>query len=59
MSKLALLGGEPVFDAKMQKYHSLGSAEEAAAVDVIRSGCLSGFFGSWEDGFLGGKAYMR
>ena len=54
MSKLALLGGKPVFNAVMQKYRSLGSVEEAAVLDVVRSGCLSGFFGSWEDGFLGG-----
>ena len=54
MSKLALLGGKPVFDSAMQKYRSLGSVEESAVLDIVRSGCLSGFFGSWEDGFLGG-----
>lgn len=54
MSKLALLGGTPVIDQPFKPYVSLGTDEEKAVVDVIRSGCLSGFFGSWRDGFLGG-----
>ncbi|MFQ5763790.1 MAG: DegT/DnrJ/EryC1/StrS family aminotransferase [Rhodospirillales bacterium] len=54
MSKLALLGGEPVIPDSLPAYPSMGEAEERAAVEVVRSGCLSGFFGSagWE--FLGG-----
>lgn len=54
MSKLALLGGEPVFSSPVARYSSIGEAEFAAVADVIRSGCLSGFYGSWEEGFLGG-----
>ena len=54
MSDLALLGGEPVIAEPLPRYRSLGEAEERAVLDVVRSGRLSGFFGSWQDGFLGG-----
>ena len=33
---------------------SMGAAEEAAVVEVMRSDCLSGFYGSWGDEFWGG-----
>lgn len=54
MTNLAILGGDPIIPEPFEKYRSLGKAEEEAVVDVVRSGCLSGYFGSWEDGFLGG-----
>jgi len=55
MTRLALLGGDAVFPGQLPVYNSLGKYEEQAVIDVVRSGCLSGFYGSWEDGFLGGK----
>ncbi len=54
MSDLALLGGAPAIAEPFQPYASMGEAEEQAVVRVVRSGCLSGFYGSWEEGFLGG-----
>ena len=54
MSSLAFLGGAAVISEPLPAYKSMGKGEEDAVVDVVRSGCLSGFFGSWEDGFLGG-----
>ena len=54
MSALAILGGAPAIAEPFQPYASMGKAEEEAVVRVIRSGCLSGFYGSWEEGFLGG-----
>ena len=54
MTQLALLGGKPVIDHPLMSYRSMGDKEEAAVVDVVRAGCLSGFFGSWQNGFLGG-----
>ena len=54
MGELALCGGTPVLCGPMSPYKSLGDREEHAVVSVVRSGCLSGFYGSWEDGFLGG-----
>ena len=54
MSQLALYGGTRVIDKPLDSYQSIGIKEERAVIDVVRSGCLSGFFGSWEEGFLGG-----
>lgn len=54
MSKLALLGGTPVISGDLPSYPSMGEAEENAVLDVVRSGCLSGFFGSPGPEFLGG-----
>lgn len=51
---LAVLGGEPAILRPPPPYPSIGEREIAAVNDVLRSGCLSGFFGSWEDGFYGG-----
>jgi len=50
----ALLGGTPLIDRTFGPYCSMGPDEEAAVMRVMKSDCLSGFFGSWEDGFLGG-----
>jgi len=54
MSTLALLGGDPVIDGELPPYPSMGEAEERAVVEVVRSGCLSGFFGSPGPEYLGG-----
>lgn len=59
MSKLALLGGQPVFEKPLLPYSSIGQKEIDAVTDVMHSGCLSGFYGSWEDGFLGGPVVQR
>ena len=54
MSRLALLGGEPVIGHDLPPYPSMGEAEVAAVTEVVRSGCLSGFFGSPGPEYLGG-----
>jgi dTDP-4-amino-4,6-dideoxygalactose transaminase len=54
MAKLALLGGDPVIAEALPPYQSMGEAEVAAVSDVVRSGCLSGFYGSPGPEFLGG-----
>lgn len=54
MSKLALLGGRPVIAKPLKPYPSMGKAEQEAAKEVVRSGCLSGFYGSPGPEFLGG-----
>ena len=54
MSKLALLGGEPVIKGDLPPYPSMGEKEKAAVAEVVASGCLSGFFGSPGPEFLGG-----
>ncbi len=52
--QLALLGGKPVIEGELAPYRSVGEKEEAAVIEVIRSGCLSGFYGSPGPEFLGG-----
>jgi len=54
MSKLALLGGNPIITKAPAPYPSMGEAEKKAVAEVIDSGCLSGFFGSPGPEFLGG-----
>ncbi|MDP4797121.1 MAG: DegT/DnrJ/EryC1/StrS family aminotransferase [Rhodospirillales bacterium] len=52
--RLALLGGTPVISKPFAEYQSMGKAEEEAVQRVVRSGCLSGFFGSPGPEFGGG-----
>ena len=54
MSELAILGGKPTFRSPLKPYKSISVDEINEVNNVLKSGCLSGFFGSWEDGFLGG-----
>jgi dTDP-4-amino-4,6-dideoxygalactose transaminase len=54
MSRLALQGGAPVIDGPLSPYAAMGEAEVAAVTAVVRSGVLSGFFGSPGPEFLGG-----
>jgi perosamine synthetase len=54
MTKLALFGGDPVISEPLPPYQSMGEAEINAVDSVIRSGCLSGFYGSPGPEFLGG-----
>jgi len=54
MSDLALFGGEPAVAGPLPRYRSMGEAERAAALEVIDSDCLSGFYGSPGPEFFGG-----
>lgn len=54
MSKLAILGGDPVLNTPLARYNPIGSEEIEAVNRVMRSGFLSGFYGSWADEFFGG-----
>ncbi|MEX2649728.1 MAG: DegT/DnrJ/EryC1/StrS family aminotransferase [Alphaproteobacteria bacterium] len=54
MSRLAILGGAPVIDRELAAYAAMGEAEVEAACAVVRSGRLSGFFGSAGPEYLGG-----
>ncbi len=55
MSELALLGGEPIIKDSFKPYKSIGEKEKAAVMEVMDSGCISGFYGSWNDKFWGGE----
>lgn len=54
MTNLALLGGTPTLAAPLPPYRSIGAAERDAVLEVVDSGCLSGFYGSPGDEFFGG-----
>ena len=54
-NKLALLGGKPIITIPFSHYQGMGPEEVEKVKDVIDSGVLSGFFGSWSDEFWGGS----
>ena len=54
MNKLALLGGEPVRRHLFPVHNTIGPEEKQAAMEVLDSGNLSQFLGSWSDDFYGG-----
>ncbi len=54
MNKLALLGGEPVRRHLFPAHNTIGPEEKQAAMEVVDSGNLSQFLGSWSDDFYGG-----
>lgn len=56
---LALLGGKPLIQETWKPFNTYGEAERAAADRVIQSGALSGFYGSWDDKFFGGREVQR
>jgi len=54
MSKLAVHGGNPVRQNPFPAYRTIGDEEKNAALQVLDSGILSAFLGSWSPEFLGG-----
>jgi perosamine synthetase len=54
MSELAILGGQPVLKSPLASYNSIGEAEIKSVIRVMRSGKLSGFYGSPGDEYWGG-----
>lgn len=52
---LAIHGGTPAIDRKLDLFDSLGKDEEEAAVRVVRSGVLSAYIGAPGEMFMGGK----
>ena len=54
-SVLAINGGEPVLTKPPPLVHNVGRRELVAVTKVIRCGPLSGFLGTWSEGFFGGR----
>ena len=54
MSTLALLGGPATLDGPLPRFNTIGDAEKEQVDQVLSSGLLSGFYGSWSDEFWGG-----
>jgi len=55
MSVLAINGGRPVRTKPFREYNPFGEADRRAVLEVIDSGQLSGFVGSYCDEFYGGQ----
>lgn len=55
MPTLALLGGKPVRTKPFPVHNPIGEEEKKAAIEVIESGVLSRFLGSWHKDFYGGE----
>jgi perosamine synthetase len=54
MEKLAIEGGTPVRSSPFPEYRTIGAEEKAAVAEVMDSGVLSAFLGTWSEEFLGG-----
>ena len=54
MPSLAINGGEPVRKTPFRRYETLGTEEREAVLRVMDSGVLSGYYGSYDEGYLGG-----
>jgi dTDP-4-amino-4,6-dideoxygalactose transaminase len=54
MAKLAINGGNKIREKLFPAYHVLGEEEAQIAYDVVKSGVLSKFLGSWNPDFFGG-----
>ncbi|MEM7071790.1 MAG: DegT/DnrJ/EryC1/StrS family aminotransferase, partial [Pseudomonadota bacterium] len=59
MSKLALFGGEKTIKKPFKAYSSIGQREKQLVAQVMDKGCISAFYGSWNDQFLGGEYVKR
>lgn len=54
-SKLALLGGAPIRKDPLPAYNTIGQKEMDAALEVMKTGVLSGFVASPNENYYGGK----
>lgn len=59
MSELALLGGTAVRTTPFPAYKTIGEEEENAVNEVMKSGILSRFLGTWHDDFYGGPMVQK
>lgn len=59
MTDLALFGGPKTITQPFTPYRSIGKEEADAAMEVLKSGILSRFYGSWDADFYGGDCVKR
>jgi len=62
MTKLALLGGNPVRTKLFPAHNFIGAEEKQKVMEILDSGVLSRFLGVWHDDFYGGdevRAFER
>src|SRR5438270_5860486 len=53
-AKLAISGGSPIRRNSFPVYNTIGEEEKKAVVQVLDSGVLSKFLGTWSEDFFGG-----
>ena len=53
-SELALFGGSRTIDYSFRPHQTIGADELLSVTEVLKSGCLSNFYGSWGSEFYGG-----
>jgi perosamine synthetase len=53
-NKLAIKGGSPVRTTPFPPYRTIGEEEKAAVAEVMETGVLSAFLGTWSPEFYGG-----
>ncbi len=59
MSRLAILGGKPVRTRPFPRHVSIGEEEKSAVAEVLDSGVLSDFLGTWSPQFYGGPRVQK
>jgi dTDP-4-amino-4,6-dideoxygalactose transaminase len=59
MTRLALLGGKPIRTAPFPRYVTTGEEEKLAVSEVLDSGVLSDFLGTWSPKFYGGPRVQK
>ncbi|MEO8576633.1 MAG: DegT/DnrJ/EryC1/StrS family aminotransferase [Gemmatimonadales bacterium] len=57
--KLAINGGTPVRTTPFPRYNTIGEEEKRAVIEVLDTGVLSGFLGTWSPAFYGGTKVQQ
>ena len=59
MAKLAINGGDPIRKHPFPDYNTMGEEEKRAVMEVMDSGVLSKFLGTWSPDFYGGPRVQK
>jgi dTDP-4-amino-4,6-dideoxygalactose transaminase len=59
LSRLALFGGKPIRTAPFPRHLTTGDEEKSAVAEVLDSGILSDFLGTWSPKFYGGPRVQK
>jgi dTDP-4-amino-4,6-dideoxygalactose transaminase len=57
--KLAINGGTPVRTVPFPRYNTIGDEEKRAVMEVLNTGVLSQFLGTWHPDFYGGERVRK
>jgi perosamine synthetase len=59
VSNLAINGGTPVKTSPFSRYNTIGDDEKRAVMEVLDTGILSQFLGTWHPDFYGGERVRK